>query len=306
MKLSFTAFFFASAVCLLAQAPAPIPEATATVSLGPAVSPDKVVITVGDATLTAGQFEQLVEMLPEQNRSAARGPGKKQFAEQIVRVLALAQEGKRRKLDETRAYQTQSHFQAENLLAGKAVADLAKVDDAELRKYYDAHKADFEQVRARHILIRAKGSPVPAEAGKKELTDEEALAKAQELRKKIMGGADFAKVASEESDDNSKTSGGDLNFFKRGQLVPPFEQAAFALKIGDVSEPVKTPFGYHLIKVEDKREEPFEDAKAEIERRLGSDRSKTVVEDLVKKAAVTLDPEFFGPPAGAPAAPQPK
>src|SRR5581483_9440763 len=180
------------------------------------------------------------------------------------------------------------------LLAGKAFAALTKVDDAELRKYYDDHKADFEQVHARHILVRTKGSPVPLDPGQKELTDEEALAKANDLRKKILAGADFAELASTESDDTSKKAGGDLNFFKRGQLVPPFEQAAFALKVGDVSEPVKTPFGYHIIKVEEKREQSFEDAKPDIQKRLQPDRSKNVVEDLVKKASVTLDPEFFG------------
>lgn len=301
MKWSFPAIFVASALCLLAQAPVPKPTAPA---FTPAVSPDKVVITVGDMTLTAAQFNQLIEMLPEQNRTAARGPGRKQFADQIVRVLVIAEEGKRRKLDENAAYKTQAQFQAENLLAGRTIADLTKMDDAELRKYYDEHKADFEQVRARHILIRTKGSPMPADSNKKELTDEEALAKAQEIRKKIMDGADFAKLASEESDDSSKTAGGDLNFFKRGQLVPPFEQAAFAMKVGDVSEPVKTPFGYHIIKVEDKREETFEQAKPDIERKLQPERSKSAVEDLVKKASVTLDPDFFGSPAGAPPAPQ--
>jgi len=300
MKLSSTALFFASAACLLAQAPGPKPAAPA---FTPAVAPDKVVISVGDTTLTAAQFNQLIEMLPEQNRTAARGPGRKQFADEIVRVLVLAEEGKRRKLDETAAYKTQTQFQAQNLLAGRTLADVSKVDDAELHTYYDAHKADFEQVRARHILIRTKGSPMPADPGKKELTDEEALAKAQEIRKKIVDGADFAKLASEESDDSSKSAGGDLNFFRRGQLVPPFEQAAFAMKVGDVSEPVKTPFGYHIIKVEDKREQSFEEAKPDIQRKLQPERSKNVVEDLVKKASVKLDPDFFGPPAGAPAAP---
>jgi peptidyl-prolyl cis-trans isomerase C len=300
MKLSSTALLFASAVCLLAQAPAPKPAPAFT----PAVSPDKVIITVGDLTLTAAQFNQLIEMLPEQNRASARGPGRKQFADEIVRVLVLADEGKHRKLDETSAYKTQAQFQAENLLAGKTLGEMSKVDDAELHKYYDAHKTDFEQVRARHILIRAKGSPMPGDPAKKELTDEEALAKAQEIRKKIVDGADFAKLATEESDDSSKSAGGDLNFFKRGQLVPPFEQAAFAMKVGDVSEPVKTPFGYHIIKVEDKREQSFDEAKTDIQRKLQPERSKTVVEDLVKKTSVKLDPEFFAPPAGAPAPPQ--
>ena len=288
------ALLLAPAVCLLAQEPPP--------QQAPAVPPDKVVISVGGTSFTAAQFSQLMEMLPEANRAAAQTPaGRRQFADEIVRVLVLADEGKRRKLDETSAYKTQTQFQSQNLLAGKAFQALTKPNDAELRAYYEAHQGDFEEVHARHILIRAKGSPVPADPGQKELTEDEALAKAQDLRKKIVEGADFSLLARTESDDSSKQAGGDLNFFHRGQLVPPFEQAAFALKVGEVSEPVKTPFGYHLIKVEGKKTESFEEAKPEIEKKLQPQKGQGVVEDLVKKAMVNLDSDFFGTePAAAP------
>src|SRR5438093_795614 len=109
---------------------------------------------------------------------------------------------------------------------------------ADARKYYDAHKSEYERVKARHILIRFKGSPVPA-GDKKDLTEEEALAKSKALREKIAGGADFATLAKAESDDTgSGANGGDLNFFGHGQMVPAFEQVAFKLPVGEVSEPV--------------------------------------------------------------------
>ncbi len=285
------------AMCLSAQdAPKSIAASM------PAAPPDKVIISVGDSKLTAAQFTALIEMLPEQNRVGVKSAaGRRQFADEIVRVLVLADEGKRRKLDQTPDYKAQAQFQTENLLAGKAFVDMGKSSNAELHKYFDEHRAEFEQVRARHILIRVTGSPVPLDPGKKDLSDADGLAKAQELRKKILAGADFAQLAAEESDDGSKTAGGDLNFFRRGQMVPAFEQAAFALKVGEISEPVKTPFGYHLIKVEEKREPNFETAKPEIEKRLLPDKSKGIVEDLVKKVKVDLDPEFFGEPDGPPA-----
>ncbi|HJT89435.1 MAG TPA: peptidylprolyl isomerase, partial [Bryobacteraceae bacterium] len=225
---------------LLAQQPAPKPASPGQPYLGlaapqtaaPAVPPDKVVLTVGDTKLTAAQFEAIIESLPEQYRASARGPGRKQFAESLVRIMVLAQEGKRRKLDETPAFKTQAQFQELNLLAGEtysAIGNSTSVDDAALRGYYDAHKTDYEQVRARHILIRMAGSPLPLKPGQKDLTEQEALAKCQQLRKEILGGADFAAVAKRESDDTgSAANGGDLNFFHRGQMVPPFEQAAFA------------------------------------------------------------------------------
>lgn len=309
MKWTPIALILFTALSLQAQQPAPkaaspaspLPASVASASSVPS---DTVVISVGDTHFTAAQFNQLIDMLPQQSRSVAQTPnGRKQFADEIVRVVILADEARRRKLDQTPAFKTETAFQQDNLLAGRVYAELGKPTDEEMRTYYEAHKAEFEEVRARHILIRAKGSPMPVEAGKKELTDEEALAKAQELRKKIMDGADFAKVAEEESDDSSKSNGGDLNFFHRGQLVPPFEQAAFSLKVGEVSQPVKTPFGYHLIKVEAKKDPTFEEAKPDIEKRIGNTKAKDAVEQMVKKVSVTLDPQFFGPAAAAPAVP---
>src|ERR1051326_3921901 len=269
MTLSRSLLFFSPLACLLAQTPLPpsppkpaqAPQPTVTMSAEnpnakpmPTVPPDRVVITVGDTSLTAGQVDQIIDSLPEQYRASARGAGRKQFADNVVRILVLQQEGKRRKLSETPAYQVQSAFQNANLLAGITYTQMTKdlpVDEAALHKYYDDHKQEFEQVRARHILVRMKGSPMPLKPGQKELTEDEALAKANDLRKKIEAGGDFAALATAESDDTaSATKGGDLGFFKHGQMVPSFDQAAFAMKVGELSQPVKSQFGYHVIKVE--------------------------------------------------------
>jgi parvulin-like peptidyl-prolyl isomerase len=264
----------------------------------PVVPPDRVVVTVGDLTITAAQFDQIIEALPEQYRSVARGSGRKQFADNVVRIAVLAQEGKRRKLDESSAYRTQSMFEDANILANMTYEEIsknAKLDEADVRKYYEAHKAEFEQVRARHILIRVQGSPSPVRPGQKDLTDAEALAKAQDLRKKILAGADFAQLAREESDDSgSGANGGDLGSFRHGQMVPTFEQAAFAMQPGDLSEPVKSPFGYHLIKVEATESKSFEEVRPELERRMRPEQAQKALEELQKKTPAVLDPEFFG------------
>jgi peptidyl-prolyl cis-trans isomerase C len=317
MTLHRTLLFFVPAACLLAQNPAPKatapaqPQITAappsfSAPATPAVPPDRVVIAVGDFKLTAAQYDQLVSGLPAQTQAAARGPAKKQFAENLVQVFVLAEEGKRRKLDETPEYKTQAEFQADNLLAARSFGLLeqsVKVDDAELQKYYEDHKKEYEQVHARHILIRASGSPQAAEPGKKELSDQEALAKAQEIRKKLADGADFAALAAAESDDTgTRKKGGDLNFFRRGQMVPQFEEAAFALNVGEISQPVKTQYGYHIIQVEGKK--GFEEAKADIGQKVRNELARKTLEELQKSANVTLDPEFFAAPA--PSIPAPK
>jgi parvulin-like peptidyl-prolyl isomerase len=210
----------------------------------------------------------------------------------------MAQEGKRRKLDESSAYRIQSLFESANILANMTYEEIAKkskLDEADVRKYFEAHKAEFEQVRARHILIRAQGSPSPVSPGQKDLSDEEALAKAQDLRKRIQAGEDFAQLARQESDDaGSGANGGDLGSFHHGQMVPSFEEAAFALPVGDLSQPVKSPFGYHLIKVESKESKSFEDVRPELERRMRPEQAQKTFEELQKKTQVVLDPDFFG------------
>jgi len=297
------------AAWLLAQAPppkpAPAPQPTVTLSTEtPApkvmavVPPDRVVIAVGDVKITAAQFDQIIDALPEQYRSVARGSGRKQFADNIVRIEILAQEGKRRKLDESAAFRTQSTFENANILANMAYEEIgkgAKLDEADVRKYFEAHKTEFEQVHARHILIRMQGSPSPIRPGQKDLTEAEALAKAQDLRKRILAGEDFAELARSESDDTgSGTNGGDLGSFHRGQMVPTFEEAAFSLPPGTLSEPVKSPFGYHVIKVEAKESKSFEDVRSELERRMRPEQAQKTVEDLQKKSAPVLDADFFG------------
>jgi peptidyl-prolyl cis-trans isomerase C len=263
----------------------------------PAIPPDRIVLTVGDITLTAAQFDQLIDMLPEQSRAQARGPNRKQFADNLVQVLALSQEGKRRGLNQTPSFKLQSSFTEANYLAGVTFGQISKeskVSEADARTYYEAHKQDWDSVTARHILIRFQGSQVPLKPGQKELTDAEALAKAQELRKRIAAGEDFATVAKAESDDaGSGANGGDLGTFHHGQMVPAFDAAAYALQPGQISEPIKTQFGYHVIKVEKRETKTFEEVRPEIERRMAPEQSKKALDELVKKTNAVYDPEFF-------------
>lgn len=277
---------------------APSPAQPAPLSL------DKVVLTIGDEKMTIAEFEEFVEALPEQYRNRARGTGKRQVADQLVRLKVLAQEARRRQIDQSPLFKRQLALQTDNLLAGALVQVMeadAKTDEAALKRYYDEHKNDFEQVKARHILVRAKGSPAPQPAGKKEMSEEEALAKAQELRKRITGGEDFAAVAKAESDDpGSGKNGGELGSFPRGRMTPTFEQAAFAAAVGQVTEPVKSPFGYHLIQVEEKSSKTFEEARPDVEKRIKPEQARQALEEIRKKASVKLDDAFFGSTQPAP------
>jgi peptidyl-prolyl cis-trans isomerase C len=274
----------------------------------PSVPPDTVVLTINDKKITAGELEHMIDIIPEHMRNQARTTGRRQFAENVVRIEVMAQEGLKRKLEDTPAFKDESAFQRDNLLAQTLYREMIanKVDDAALHAYYDQHKKDYEEVKARHILVRFKGSPVPARAGQKELTEEEALAKAQDIRKKLLDGADFAELAKKESDDvGSGANGGELGTFGRGRMVPPFEQAAFSLEVGKISEPVKSQFGYHIIKVEEHKEKSFAEVRPELERKLEQETAQKEMEKLKDSATVVMNPAYFGPAPGE-TKPEPK
>lgn len=270
----------------------------------PAVSPQEVVLTVGKDKVTAKEFDDFISDLPPQVQMMAQGPAKRMVADELVKVKLLAQEAEKRGLENSPKYKRQMELMKEQLLASEvASAEQQSVDDAAARKYYDAHPAEFEQVKARHILIRS-GVPASTQPGAKPVTDEEAKAKVEAIRKRIVEGKeDFAKVAKAESDDkHSGEEGGELGTFGHGMMVPEFEQAAFALKPGEISQPVKTQFGYHLIQVEEKKEQPFDEVKDELKQKLGPEKVDQLVNQLKKSEKVELNEKYFGPPAPAGAA----
>ena len=275
------------------------PPTPATPAAQPAVAPDTVVITVGAEKLTRAQFEELVAALPDQVRSTAATPrGRRQLAEQLSEVIAIAQEARKRKLDQSPVVKQMIALQTDQVLAGvlaRQISNETKPDEAAIHAYFDQHKAEFERVKASHILIRFKGSSAPARPGQKDLTDEEALAKAQDIRKKLVGGADFAVTAKAESDDvGSGAKGGSLGTFGHGQMVAPFEQAAFSLPLNQISEPVKSAFGYHIIKVEERTSKTFEEAKPDLEKQLGQKLTRDALDNVQKQAQVNLDDAYFG------------
>ncbi len=163
------------------------------------------------------------------------------------------------------------------------------VTNQQVEAYYQQHQKDFqvpEEVKVRHILIKV-------DKGADAKTDAAAKAKAEDLLKQIKGGADFAALAKANSDDpGSKEQGGELGMIQRGVTVPPFEKAAFALQPGQISDVVKTDFGYHIIKVEEKETahlKPLEEVKAQIlatlTRQQEADQEAGFAQQLATEAA---------------------
>jgi parvulin-like peptidyl-prolyl isomerase len=259
-------------------------------------SADTVVLTIGSEKLTQQQFEQIVATLPEQAQAQAKTPeGRKMIADRLAELKTLAQEARVRKLDQTPEMKARLSIQADQALAGELYQAMGSADEAAIRAYYDAHKGEMEQVHARHILIRFTGSQVPVRLGQKDLTDAEALQKTKDLRAKIVAGAKFTDVAAAESDDvGSGANGGDLDTFGHGAMVKPFEDAAFSIPVGEVSQPVKSDFGYHLILVETRTSKTFEQARPEIEKSVGPDAAQKGLDELKKKTPVVYNETYFG------------
>ena len=173
--------------------------------------------------------------------------------------------------------------------------DETKVGDDEAKEFYEKNKQMFtksESVQASHILI----TPQMEDPN---VTDEEAKtvakAKAEELLKKIKEGANFEELAKAESSCPSGQKGGDLGMFERGQMVPPFEEAAFAMKPGEISEVVETQFGYHIIKVtakEEAGEQTYDEVKDQIVENLGNQKKGKAAQGYIEKMMKEADIEY--------------
>lgn len=162
-----------------------------------------------------------------------------------------------------------------------AIFDSLALTDDEVRQYYDANLSQYQtpgQVRASHILLRVE-----------EDDDEATAARAAELAAEARSGADFAALAREHSQDEANAdNGGDLGLFGRGRMVPEFENAAFALAEGEISDPVRSPFGFHVIQVTEKQEEitqPFAEVRGAIENVLKRERSSARATALARAIA---------------------
>jgi peptidyl-prolyl cis-trans isomerase C len=214
----------------------------------------------------------------------------------LVDVIVLSQAAQKQKLDERPEVKHRLAFDQNRLLMEALLQDAGKAslsDEAEHKVYDEAVKAvkNEEEVHARHILVT---------------TEDEAKAILAQLK----GGADFATLAKEKSKDPGAAEGGDLGYFTKEQMVPEFAEVAFKLGKGQLSDPVKTQFGWHIIKVEDRRIKPtptFEQVKPQIENYIAHRAQAELVENLRKSATVErLDKPAAADPSLNPAAPAKK
>lgn len=276
---------------------------------GTAKSQGPVVLKVNGWSYSAADLEkeigQQLRQAPQMQPFFATKEGQKQFLDRVVRRELLLQEAEKRKLGE----QPEVAEQVANLrrelmiraLVQDEIGNKVKVEEKDVDEYFKAHPEEFsgDTVHLRHILVQ---------------TEEEA----KEIQARLAKNESFEELAKKNSRDSATApKGGDLGDLSREQMLPDFARVAFDLKPGEVSGPVKTPFGFHLIKlVERKKGKPltFEQVKGQLQRRLlderQSQRFQAWMKDLESGAKVTREEALlpvgkFGPPEPAPAAPAP-
>ena len=268
-----------------------------------AKSEGSVVLKVNDWSYTTGDMEkdmrQELKRVPREVQAYfSSKEGQKQFLDRVARRELLMQEAEKRKLgDQSEVVEQVNNLRRELMIRALVQSEIGtkvKVEDKEVQDYFNAHPEEFsgDQVHLKHILVPNEDQ-------------------AKEIQARLVKNESFDEIAKKNSQDAaSAPKGGDLGILSREQMLPDFARAAFALKVNEVSAPVKTPFGFHLIKlVERKKGQPlaFEQVKGQLQRRLTeekqSQRFQAWIKELEGGAKITRDegPLPVGSAAEAPA-----
>jgi parvulin-like peptidyl-prolyl isomerase len=258
----------------------------------------RVVASAKGWSITAQQFEQFLNLLPDQPHEYFVAH-RREFLDQLVRIWVMAGEARAQGFDQTPKFKATVDFYSNNMLAGelhnRQVTGSVTATDEAVKAYYEANKSDFTKVRLSHILIPNSDSPLvreqritgampPAEAKR---GIEEALAK-------LRGGARFEEVAREYSKDReSAAKGGDLGYVSRGQMPASVEAAAFVLKEGAFSDIVESPFGFHILYVSELNVMPLAEATLQIRQKLDAAQFDEQLKAKIREAEVTIDEAFF-------------
>ncbi len=263
--------------------------ATLTVLTACGNDKSKALVTVNGVKITQEKMDKRIQSLPENTRASfAATENRKLLLDQLVNEELILQEAKKQKLDQKPEYKEQIATLEEqlqnsknqlliNMILKDNIEKNIAVTEQDVSQFYENNKAQFqgyEQRRARHILVATE-------------------AEAKKILAELKSGKNFEALAKEKSMDPTKANGGDLGFFKRGDLVPDFEKVAFALKKGEVSGIVKTQFGYHVMRLEDIQiapEKPFESVKGQIQQFLQNQKQgaaiNTYLDGLKAKAKI--------------------
>jgi peptidyl-prolyl cis-trans isomerase C len=247
----------------------------------PAAADDPVVARVNGVDIKQSDLNFAASEVGPRLANYTPADRKKVLLQYVIENELMAEAGEKDKLNSAANFADRVKYHERRALRD-AYFDASisnAVSDEAAKKIYDEKITGMkpeQEIHARHILVATE-------------------AEAKEVEDRLKKGEDFATVAKEKSTDTS-AEGGDLGFFARGQMLKPFEDAAFALEVGQISEPVQTQFGWHIIKVEEKRDQPlptFDQVKEAIRTQLVQQKAQEVVTGLRDAAKIeVIDPEL--------------
>ncbi|MBK5251664.1 MAG: peptidylprolyl isomerase [Peptostreptococcaceae bacterium] len=243
-----------------------------------------VLAKVGNREILKEEMEMMIKSLgPERAAQFDNEKGREYVLNELVNQELFYLYAMASGMDGDELFKSQLETAKVNILkqyvVNKTIANVA-VEENDAEEYYEKNKSNFqmpESIRTKHILV-----------------DSEEAAKS--IQAEIGGGLAFEDAATKYSKCPSKENGGDLGMFGRGKMVPEFEAAAFAMNVGEISQPVKTQFGYHIIKVEEKQEpsvRAYDEVKNEIGQRLVAEKQRDVYMEKISELKKQYEVEIY-------------
>jgi peptidyl-prolyl cis-trans isomerase C len=245
---------------------------------------ENVLAKVGNREILKEEMEMMIKSLgPERAAQFNNDKGKEYVLNELINQELFYLYAMANGMDGDEVFKSQLETVKVNILkqyaVNETIANIA-VEENDAEEYYEKNKDNFqmpESIRTKHILV-----------------DSEEEAKS--IHEEIGGGLAFEDAATKYSKCPSKESGGDLGMFGRGKMVPEFEDAAFAMNVGEISKPVKTQFGYHIIKVEEKQEasvRAYDEVKNEIGQRLVTEKQRDVYMEKISELKKQYEVEIY-------------
>lgn len=245
---------------------------------------EKILASVGGMSITEADVEQFLAGLGQRGEAYRSPEGRKAILEELISRKLFLLEATRNLFEAEPAFKAQLKQAKDNLLVGYAIEKAlsgVRVSEDEIATFYEENKDKMgggETINASHILV-------------------ESAEQAASIREKILSGEmSFEDAAAQFSSCPSKAEGGSLGDFGRGQMVPEFENAAFAMNEGEISEPVKTQFGYHLIRLNSKKDAapaPLSDVRAQIESHLMQEKQQAAYRSKVNQLGILFPVDRF-------------
>lgn len=245
----------------------------------------KILARIGNISITEKDVEEMVVNLRQRGQNYDHPQGRSAILEQLIANKLLLLDAQKNLYEHNAAFKAQLEKVKEDMLVGfaatKALEDVKPATDEEIKKYYDDNMDKFqkgESVNASHILVDSEE-------------------KANELLSKINAGElSFEDAARNNSTCPSKDNGGNLGEFTKGQMVPEFDEAVFAMKEGEISSPVKTQFGYHLIKLISKSEAStysFEEVKDQLVEVVNQEKKQAAFQSKINQLKILYPVDKF-------------